>query len=359
MIQNKAKTREELAELIPKLKKQGKKVGFTSGAFDIIHAGHITYLEDARKICDVLIIGLNTDASVKKYKGENRPINNQEDRLKIISSLEPVDYVFLFDDRRNNVNIETLKPDFYIKGGDYSPDTLTSKPVVEKHGGKAVVLPIEKGKSTTELIKKVMMDVKSDKKNDEKTSYAKINKHSKISQAIFIDRDGVINKEISYLHEPEKFEFLPNVLEGMKKMQGMGFKIVVVTNQAGIGLGYFTKEDFYKVNRVMLKGVSKAGIMIDKIYFCPHGINDDCDCRKPKPGMLLRGKQELNLDMKNSYMIGDMTSDIKAGENAGTKTILVKTGYGGKDGGDAIKSDYVAEDLLDAAEFILKDQRNL
>ena len=346
MIKNKIKTREELAKLIPIMKDQGKKVGFTSGAFDIIHAGHVTYLEDAKKICDVLIIGLNTDASVKKYKGENRPINNQEDRLKTISALETVDYVFLFDERRNNANIETLKPDFYIKGGDYSADKLTSKPLVEKHGGKAVVLPVVKGKSTTETIKKVMLDVNTDENDESKediTSYTPLNKHKKISQAVFIDRDGVINKEISYLHEPEKFEFLPNVLEGMKKMQDMGFKIVVVTNQAGIGLGYFTKEDFYKVNREMLRGVSKSGIMIDKVYFCPHGINDGCDCRKPKPGMLLRGKEELNLDMENSYMIGDMTSDIKAGKAAGTKTILVKTGYGGKEGGDAIEPDCIAD----------------
>jgi rfaE bifunctional protein nucleotidyltransferase chain/domain len=351
-VASKLKTRDELAKIVAKLKKQGKKVGFTCGSFDILHAGHADYFDKAKEICDVLVVGVNSDKSVKKYKGEDRPIIPEHFRAKLIAALESVDYVFLFDERRQVTNIKVLKPDFYIKGGDYTPETMTSRPVVEGVGGKAVVLSLTKGISTTDIIEKVL-------KVYGKKRVSKKIKKNKVSQAVLLDRDGVINKEVEYLHEPGKFEFETNALDGIKRMQDMGFKIVIITTQAGIGLGYFKKEDFYKVNKVMLKGMSKKGIVVDKIYFCPHGVSDKCDCRKPKIGLILRAKRDLNLDLKNSYLIGDKTADIKAGENAGCKTILVKTGHGGKDKQLEVKPDCFAKDLVNAADFILKDQRSL
>jgi ADP-L-glycero-D-manno-heptose 6-epimerase len=361
MINDKIKTREELVPVLQKLKKEGKKIGVTNGVFDILHSGHVMYLENARKLCDVLVVSVNTDESVKKYKGDERPIIGEQDRARLVASLESVDYVTFHNERRMRETLESLKPDFYIKGGDYSVEKMTSRDVVEAYGGKAVVLPMVEGISTTEMINKIMKvygkESETKGEADEVTKATELNiEKLKVSQAVFLDRDGVINKEVEYLHEPDKFEFLPNALDGLKSMQDMGYKLIIVTTQAGIGLGYFTKEDFYKVNRRMFKGLSEKGIIIDKIYFCPHSLSEDCNCRKPKTGLFERGKEELNLDMNRSFMIGDKTDDIQAGKNAGLKTILVKTGHGGRDKNYAVESDFIAEDLIDAAEKIKKEE---
>jgi len=357
-IQDKIKTREELAEMIKEWKKQGKKVGFTSGSFDIIHAGHAAYLEKAKEKCDVLIVAVNTDLSVKKYKGEDKPIVPEKERVTQIAAFESVDYAYLFDERRNKVNIETLKPDYYIKAGDYTMARLSSKEVIESVGGKAVLIPLDFKSSTTDLIQKVLKVYGGEKKEDvvekDKTVHMPIKK-IKQHPAIFLDRDGTINKDIEYLHEPDKFEFLPNVEKGLKKMQDMEFKLVVITSQAGIGLGYFTKEDFYKVNRAMFRNLTPHKIVIDKIYFCPHSKGDKCKCRKPEIALFERAKEDLNIDMKLSWMIGDKTQDIEAGKRAGLKTILIKSDK--IDSEFDVKADYEAEDLWDAVQYILKQER--
>ena len=135
-------------------------------------------------------------------------------------------------------------------------------------------------------------------------------------------------------------------------MQGVGFKIVVVTNQAGIGLGYFTKEDFFKVNKKMLQGFYENGIKISKIYFCPHSIDDKCNCRKPKMALFELAKKDLNIDFKKSFIIGDTDSDIKVGRKVGIKTILVTTGHGGRNKNYRIKPDYIVDDLIEASKIM-------
>ena len=157
------------------------------------------------------------------------------------------------------------------------------------------------------------------------------------------------------MHETEKFRFVHNAIEGIKKMQELGFEIVVATVQAGIGLGYFSKEDFYKVNKVMLKGFKENGIIASRVYFCGHSVADNCNCRKPKTGLIERAKEDLNLDLNKSWVIGDKTADILAGKNAGCRTILVKTGHAGNDKEFDVKPDFIAKDLLEAAEIVKKN----
>ncbi len=346
MIASKIVSREDLVKILDEQRKGGKKIGFTSGVFDILHAGHVSFLEQAKNQCDVLVAGINSDSSVKIYKGEKRPLVGEEDRLRVMAALSSIDYVFLFEERRNAKNLELLQPDYYFKAGDYTPEQLTSAGIIKDKGGEVIVLPAVDGISTSKLIEKILKlytgvtdtSVKEDKRVQQK--------------AVFLDRDGVINKEIEYLHEPEKFVFEKNALAGMKKMQDLGYKIIVITTQAGIGLGYFTKEDFYKVNRVMLKECDQNGIIIDKIYFCPHSKRDNCNCRKPKTGLLERGKEELDLDFSKCFIVGDKTSDILAGQSAGCKTIGVKTGHACADKEFEIKADFMANDLLDVAKYI-------
>jgi len=227
-IKDKIKKRIELAKITKKLREEGKKVGVTNGVFDILHSGHAMYLENAKKLCDVLVVSINTDKSVKKYKGEDRPIINEKERARMIASLESVDYVTFHSERRMKKTLKMLKPDFYIKGGDYSVEKMTSRFVVEAYGGKAVVLPMVEGISTTEMINKILKVYGKEAKDNENQEEIKKEK-LKVSQAVFLDRDGVINKEVEYLHEPEKFELLPNVLEGLKIIKNLGYKIIIVT----------------------------------------------------------------------------------------------------------------------------------
>lgn len=359
MIQSKIKSRDELASICEGFRKKGKTIGFTSGAFDLLHAGHADYLEKARAMCDVLIVGVNSDDSIRKYKGADRPVVSEQHRLQLVAALESVDYVFLFDERRNQKNIEALKPCLYIKAGDYDDGSLTSGETVKQYGGEVRFIPLVDGLSTTKIIEKLSVFAGPDANrfvDRDQTEYIRM-RPAKASSAIFFDRDGTINVEAEYIHMPEQFRFLPNSLEGIKRFQDMGFRIVLVTNQPGIGIGYFSKEDFYRVNRIMLTGFSKSGILVDKIYFCPHSKSEKCECRKPGQALIRRAQDEMNIDMTNSFFIGDKTGDIETGRRAGIKTILVQTGFKGEDGEFEVKPDMVAMDLLDASKKVLALQR--
>ncbi len=359
MISDKIKTRDELISICEQFRKSKLIIGFTSGAFDLLHAGHVDYLEQAKAQCDNLIVAVNSDASIQKYKGQDRPIISENMRLKTVAALESVDYVFLFDERRNAQNIQLLKPNIYFKAGDYSESQLTSKSVVERFGGEARLIPINEHISTTEIINRIQsVGSAGDQfvEEQERTVHLKRNP-PKMQPAIFLDRDGTINREIGYLSEPEQFELLPNALSGLKKMQDLGYRLVIVTNQGGIGLGYFTKEDFYRVNKKMLTEVSQAGITIDKIYFCPHSKAENCPCRKPEIGLILRAKEELNLDLSHSFFVGDSEIDIQTGARAGMKTILIQNELVPDVASLEIKPDFVARDLLEAAEVILNQER--
>jgi histidinol-phosphate phosphatase family protein len=180
---------------------------------------------------------------------------------------------------------------------------------------------------------------------------------AKQSPAVFLDRDGTIIEESDYLHEPERIKILPNAIEGIKRFQDMGYRIVIVTNQPGIGIGYYSKEDFYKVNRELFKHFSQAGILVDKVYFCPHSKSEKCSCRKPEQALILRAKEELNLDLSRSIFIGDKTSDIETGRRAGMRTILVQTGFAGEDHEFPVKPNWTARDLAEAASLVLESER--
>jgi rfaE bifunctional protein nucleotidyltransferase chain/domain len=348
-MESKIITREELVSQRQRYKAAGKRVGYTSGVFDIVHPGHVQYLEDARALVDVLIVGVNSDLSVRTNKGPLRPINAEKQRAQVLAGLASVDHVFIFGELNNNRNVELLTPDIYIKAGDYSAEKLTSKAIVESYGGRVELVPFAQGLSTTSVIEKIQLALLSE-------SGPQIRHEPR--PAVFLDRDGTINEHIEYLHDPAKFVVLPGCFEGIKKLQENGYRIIVVTNQPGIGLGYFTQEQLFEVNREMMRQASKAGCAFDKIYFCPHSKAEHCPCRKPGTYFLERAHQELSVDLKNSFMIGDMSSDVQLGLNAGCTPILVQTGRGGSDGlfPEATPA-YSAKDLSDAADWILSRNR--
>ena len=142
-----------------------------------------------------------------------------------------------------------------------------------------------------------------------------------MKKALFLDRDGVINVEKEYLYKKEDFEFIEGIFELCRHYQDLGYLIFIVTNQSGIARKFYTQEDFAKLTQWMLEAFEKEGIHITKVYHCPHHpeISGECDCRKPKPGMLLEAADEFDVDLKNSIMIGDKERDIEAAHNAGLR----------------------------------------
>lgn len=148
-----------LSRLIPivkKLKKQHKKIITTNGVFDILHLGHVKYLEQAKKLGEVLIVGVNTDVSVKLNKGDKRPINDEKSRISVLAALESVDYVFLFNEKTPVKWLSQLKPNFHVKAGDYKLSQIIEKDVVERNKGKIAIVKMERGHSTTKLIDKIL-----------------------------------------------------------------------------------------------------------------------------------------------------------------------------------------------------------
>lgn len=137
---------------VQKLKSEKKNIVFTNGCFDILHKGHVAYLQAAKSLGDILIVGMNTDASVQRLKGQDRPVNSLEDRAFVLSALRSVDYVIAFDEDTPLSLIQAIMPDVLVKGGDYTIDTIVGAIEVLSHGGKVEIIPFVEGKSTTSII---------------------------------------------------------------------------------------------------------------------------------------------------------------------------------------------------------------
>ena len=147
--------KERIEDFCATLREAGQRVVFTNGCFDILHAGHVRYLEAARALGDCLVLGLNTDASVRRLKGETRPVNTELDRAAVVGALVAVDYVVLFDEPTAELLIEKVRPAVYAKGGDYTRETLPEAKIVEKYGGEVHFIDLVPGRSTTKIIEKI------------------------------------------------------------------------------------------------------------------------------------------------------------------------------------------------------------
>ena len=149
-----------------------------------------------------------------------------------------------------------------------------------------------------------------------------------MKKIVFIDRDGVINIEKNYLYKIEDFEFIDGVFESLKYLQNLGYKLVIITNQSGIGRGYYTFEQYETLTTWMKKQFLKNNINISEVFCCPHTPDTNCNCRKPKTGMIDNCSKILDIDHKNSWLIGDKDSDIQTAYNANIKnTIQVRSGH--------------------------------
>lgn len=183
-------------------------------------------------------------------------------------------------------------------------------------------------------------------------------------RAVFLDRDGTINVEKDYLIDPKEFEFIAGVPQALKRLQDAGFLLVIVTNQSGVARGYFDLDDVHRLHDHMCQLLRDYGVTINRIEICPHHPNQgagefrrECDCRKGRPGMLLRAATDLQIDLKRSFMVGDKLADVDAGLAAGCRTFMVLTGYGAvQQRNVSDRSVTVLSALTDVVEDILAAQ---
>jgi len=328
--QNKIKTQKEIIQICRNLKKRKKTVVTYNGSFDILHLGHIKSLEEARAQGDVLIVPLNSDKSVYLYKGPNHPIISESERAQTIAALNCVDYVVLFDEINPKEILNKIKPDIHCHGADWGKNCV-EREVVEKNGGKIHVLETVPGFSTSALIKKII----------------KVYSKPEV-RAVFLDRDGTINfNEPGYVYQIKDFKFIPGVLPALRKLSQSNYKIIIVTNQSGIGRGLFAEKDLKILHQWMLAQFKKEKIRIDKIYYCPHVKEDNCSCRKPKIGMLQEAVEDFGINLSKSWIVGDSERDVKMGKEANLRTIFL-----GKK--SSIKPHYQVKNLAEAVKIILK-----
>jgi len=175
-----------------------------------------------------------------------------------------------------------------------------------------------------------------------------------MNKAVFLDRDGVINEDSGYVHKIEDFKLYPDVLEALKLLND--FKLFIVTNQSGIGRGYYSEEDFHKFNNHLLNELKKEGIEIGESYFCPHHPDKSCDCRKPNIKFIKEAEKKYNINPKESWVIGDHPHDIEFGKNAGCKAVYLLRCHGEKHRKELkVKPDGITMTLLEASNFILSN----
>lgn len=168
------------------------------------------------------------------------------------------------------------------------------------------------------------------------------------NKTIFLDRDGTLNKDYGYVYQKEKLEFLPGVIKGLKELSNQGYKLIIITNQSGIARGYFSLEQYNDFNNYFLNKLHKENILIDKVYCCPHKDEDNCECRKPKLGLFYKAIKEFNVDLDNSYAVGDKIRDLSICDETNIKGIILD---------NSIKSSYfIATTFDDVVKYILNSE---
>jgi D-glycero-D-manno-heptose 1,7-bisphosphate phosphatase len=170
---------------------------------------------------------------------------------------------------------------------------------------------------------------------------------------VVLDRDGTIIEEVSYLSDPKQIALIPGTSKALRDLSGMGFGLVVITNQSAVGRGYFDEAQLTRIHDRLLEILRGEEITLDGLYFCPHTPQDQCLCRKPHTGLILKASEDLDFDLSRSIVIGDKASDIEMGCRVGALTMLVRTGYGAQVASEQkVAPDYIVDDLLAAVEVI-------
>lgn len=309
-----------------------KKVVVVNGSFDLLHTGHLDMLDDAKKQGDILVVLVNSDRSIRTYKGPTRPFMNEEQRTSLLASISIVDHVTVFDELTPIRPLSQIKPDVFCNGPDWGMDCI-ERETVESNGGVVHIGPPRLGFTSSDIISRIQAA-----------------KGTPIKKAVFFDRDGVLIEDRGYVHSVAEVAFMPGVFESLKLLQDAFYELFVVTNQSGIGRGMYDVSDMQAVHDHMHAEFKKHGIIISGFYFCPHTPEDGCECRKPGTALLTRAAAEHSLSLDKSWMIGDKSSDIECGRLANAKAILIE---GVHTPTSSIRPNFTVRDIREAARVIV------
>lgn len=306
-------------------------IGMISGSFDKLHDGHKHALRFSKNYCDHLIVLVNSDESIKTYKGKNRPFEDIEIRLNNLERFDDEFIIFEFDDLIPNRFIEAVKPDFYFLSEEWSKNPV-EKSIIDKLDCKLVIHTSLPGFSTS--------------KN------TLINKDKKLNEnaAIFFDRDGTINEDTGYLTDVSEIKISDENFKGLKLISQLQYLNIIISNQSGVEKGYLSKDKVNKINEVLVNKIESFGGRIDKVYFDVSSDENPSKFRKPNNGMILRAVDEFNIVLKNSWLIGDKDTDIELAKKNNIKSIYIENKmykYTSE-----FKYDYKVRDLFEAYRII-------
>lgn len=308
--------------------REGRRLVFTNGCFDLLHLGHVTYLEAARRLGDGLLLALNSDRSVRELKGPARPVVAEGQRAAVMAALECVDGVIVFDSLRVDGILRKVKPHLYTKGGDYTAETLNpdERAAVLSGGGEIEIIPFVEGCSSSSVIERI----ESEALRRAATS------PPKPLRAVFLDRDGVLNRENGGVTRPEDLEVLPGAGRALARLARAGVERIVVTNQSGIARGLLDETGLERIHEKLRHQLAVEGGEIGAIYVAPTHPDRDLPGgipallgpsfdRKPAPGLIYRAALEHRLRLSECAFVGDSRRDLEAAEAVGVPFFAVRS----------------------------------
>ncbi len=302
-------------------------IGVISGSFDGLHDGHKLALDHCSSKVDKLIVLINSDESIRLYKGNERPFIKLDKRIKTLNAYNNKLIIVSFNELIPNNMLEIIKPDIYFLSKEWIQNPI-EKIVLEKYNTKIQEHPQLANTSTT--IQNPEID------------------NSK--GAIFFDRDGTINKDVGYLNNVNDIHIPKENLETISKLSELNLFNIIVSNQSGVGLGYFDTKMVKKINDEISRTINKNNGRIDKIYFDTSTNENSSKDRKPNIGMILKARKDFNISLRKSWVIGDKYSDIELGKKCNMRTIYIKNNkYGYKSN---VKPDFTINKLPESLKII-------
>lgn len=307
-------------------------IGTINGSYDLFHDGHKFSIQQALNKVDNLILLLNSDKSINLYKGKSRPIQNYQQRKKMILNHFPQIKVIKLNQLSPINLLESIKPDIHFVSDDWGKNPV-EKNIIESYGGKIIFIKKLEGLSTTSVIKSKNINLK------------------KSDKAIFFDRDGTINIDTGYVSKLEEVKYFKNTFKGMELLSSLNFKNIIITNQSGVARGYFSKKQLSKINNKIKSDIENHNGRVDYIYSDTSHPDEKSLTRKPNNGLLIKAAIKFNLALKDCWMIGDKYSDVYAGRSSNCKAILIENSRAGKVI-KGVKPDFVVKDLIEAYNLI-------
>jgi len=325
------KSQSDLKKILSKLRNKNKTIGAMSGGYDLLHKGHQNAIIFSSKQVDNLFVLVNSDSSIKKYKGESRPINNEQKRLRDLNLFNEKNYYILFDELIPNNLLEIIKPDKYFISPEWSKSPVETL-VLNKFKTEVLKHPHLKNFSTSNSI-----DSTLDSKG-----------------AIFLDRDGTINFDCGYLNNIESINISKENFLGLENLNNLNFNIFIITNQSGVSKGLISKKEFETVNNEILKQIRKNNGRVDKTYVDFSDSKNPSKFRKPNTGLVEEAVNEFKISLAKSWLVGDKDTDILLGKLCNIKTIYIKNKLYKYN--SILKPDFVCRNLMEASKIIKEFQ---